>query len=43
MGELDHGRRFAEMISLMGPPPLEFLKRSEKSPKYWDENGDTGL
>ncbi|EGD94895.1 CMGC/SRPK protein kinase [Trichophyton tonsurans CBS 112818] len=43
MGELDHGRRFAEMISLMGPPPLEFLKRSEKSLKYWDENGNWKL
>ncbi|OAL63479.1 hypothetical protein A7C99_5875 [Trichophyton rubrum] len=37
--ELDHGRRFAEMISLRGPAPLEFLKRSKESPKYWDENG----
>ncbi|EFE38488.1 hypothetical protein TRV_06817 [Trichophyton verrucosum HKI 0517] len=43
MGELDHGRRFAEMISLMGPPPLEFLKKSKESLKYWDENGDINL
>lgn len=41
MGELDHGRRFAEMISLLGPPPPEFLKRSKESRKYWDENGNT--
>lgn len=39
MGELDNARRFAEMISLMGPPPLEFLRRSKESSQYWDENG----
>ncbi|KAM5501700.1 hypothetical protein McanMca71_005162 [Microsporum canis] len=43
MGELDHGRRFAEMISLLGPPPPEFLKRSKESQKYWDENGNWKL
>lgn len=37
--DLDHAHRFAEMISLLGPPPLEFLRRSEESLKYWDENG----
>ncbi|KAK2752471.1 hypothetical protein FQN54_008133 [Arachnomyces sp. PD_36] len=39
-GELDHSRRFAEMISLMGPPPSTFLKQSDESHKYWDENGN---
>ncbi|EYE91453.1 kinase-like protein [Aspergillus ruber CBS 135680] len=38
--DLDHAHRFAEMISLLGPPPLEFLRRSEESLKYWDENGN---
>jgi hypothetical protein len=27
------------MDSLMGPPPKEFLRRSEKSRQYWDEEG----
>ncbi|KAF3482010.1 CMGC/SRPK protein kinase [Arthroderma uncinatum] len=43
MGELDHGRRFAEMISLMGPPPPEFLQRSKEGAKYWDEKGNWKL
>jgi hypothetical protein len=37
--DIDHAQRFAEMISLLGPPPLEFLRRSEESLKFWDENG----
>ncbi|KAN0072146.1 hypothetical protein V8E54_009875 [Elaphomyces granulatus] len=28
------------MVALLGPPPLEFLKRSNESLKYWDENGE---
>jgi serine/threonine-protein kinase SRPK3 len=27
------------MVSLLGPPPLEFLKRSEKYQQYWDSRG----
>ncbi|KAL4805858.1 hypothetical protein BDV18DRAFT_160724 [Aspergillus unguis] len=27
------------MISLLGPPQLEFLQRSEESLMYWDEKG----
>jgi serine/threonine-protein kinase SRPK3 len=28
------------MVAVLGPPPLEFLKRSgEHSLRYWDENG----
>lgn len=37
--DADNARRFAEMISLLGPPPVEFLRRSEESLKFWDENG----
>jgi len=37
--DLDHAHRFAEMISLLGPPPFEFLRRSEESLKFWDEHG----
>jgi serine/threonine-protein kinase SRPK3 len=29
----------ARMVAVMGPPPLDFLQRSEKSKKYWDEEG----
>ncbi|THC99158.1 hypothetical protein EYZ11_001333 [Aspergillus tanneri] len=28
------------MISLLGPPPVEFLRRSEEGLKFWDENGN---
>lgn len=27
------------MVSLLGPPPAEFLRRSEKCKQYWDEQG----
>lgn len=37
--EQDYAQRFAEMIALLGPPPVEFLERSEESMKYWDRNG----
>ncbi|RAK96409.1 kinase-like protein [Aspergillus ibericus CBS 121593] len=37
--EMDHARRFAEMMALLGPPPVEFLRRSERSWRFWDENG----
>ncbi|PYI29996.1 kinase-like protein [Aspergillus indologenus CBS 114.80] len=33
-------RRFAEMVSLLGPPPVEFLRRSKQSLKFWDEEGN---
>ena len=29
----------AKMISLMGPPPLEFIHRYENRSKYFDESG----
>ncbi|KAE8148265.1 kinase-like protein [Aspergillus avenaceus] len=38
--EMEHAQRFAEMISLLGPPPVEFLERSKESLKFWDENGN---
>ncbi|KAI9930181.1 hypothetical protein ASPWEDRAFT_48327 [Aspergillus wentii DTO 134E9] len=37
---LDDEQHLAEMVSLMGPPPLEFLKRSDKCLQYWDEQGN---
>lgn len=30
----------ATMVALLGPPPMEFLSRSEKSRKYWDAFGE---
>ncbi|KZF20989.1 kinase domain-containing protein [Xylona heveae TC161] len=37
---LNDEQHLAEMVSLMGPPPLEFLKRSEQCLRYWDEQGN---
>ncbi|RJE18249.1 CMGC protein kinase [Aspergillus sclerotialis] len=37
--KLDDGHHLAEMISILGEPPLEFLSRSEKSRQFWDVNG----
>ncbi|KAK0102752.1 hypothetical protein ONS95_006349 [Cadophora gregata] len=37
---LDDEQHLAEMVSLLGPPPLEFLKRSEKCYQYWDSQGN---
>ena len=36
---LDDEQHLAEMVSLVGPPPPEFLRRSEKCLRYWDEQG----
>ncbi|GLB06622.1 hypothetical protein AtubIFM57258_001933 [Aspergillus tubingensis] len=36
----DHARRFAEMIALLGPPPGEFLGRSEEIWRFWDRGGN---
>lgn len=38
-GKYDEVHHLAEMVSILGPPPLEFLKRSERSLRYWDEDG----
>jgi hypothetical protein len=32
-------QHLAEMVSLLGPPPPEFLIRSDKCLKYWDKRG----
>ncbi|KDB20643.1 CMGC/SRPK protein kinase [Trichophyton interdigitale MR816] len=36
---LDDRLHLAEMMAIMGPPPKEFLERSQTSLIYWDENG----
>lgn len=38
--EYDDGYHLAQMVAILGPPPLNFLKRSENSLRYWDENGN---
>ncbi|OKL55776.1 hypothetical protein UA08_08894 [Talaromyces atroroseus] len=34
----DQVYHLAEMEAILGPPPLDFIKRSEHSLRYWDEN-----
>ncbi|KAI1839814.1 hypothetical protein JX266_013972 [Neoarthrinium moseri] len=38
-GHLDDELHFAEMVSLMGPPPKQFLQRSDRCRQYWDSEG----
>ncbi|KAI7083591.1 protein kinase [Hortaea werneckii] len=39
-GHLDDELHFAQMVSLMGPPPKQFLERSDRCRKYWDAEGN---
>ncbi|PLB49730.1 protein kinase, variant, partial [Aspergillus steynii IBT 23096] len=36
---LDDDQHLAEMVSLMGPPPPEFIRESENCNRWWDEHG----
>ncbi|KAK3649216.1 hypothetical protein LTR56_007056 [Elasticomyces elasticus] len=38
-GEYSVQHHLAQMVAVMGPPPLDFLNRSERSWKYWDRDG----
>lgn len=38
-GELDDELHLAQMVSLMGAPPKQFLERSEKCRKWWNSEG----
>lgn len=38
-GHLNDEQHLAEMVSLLGPPPKEFLERSNKCRQYWDADG----
>lgn len=38
-GIVNDEQHLAEMVSLMGPPPPEFLQRSAKAAIYWDSKG----
>ncbi|KAI0134009.1 CMGC protein kinase [Xylariales sp. AK1849] len=35
----NEAHHLANIVALLGPPPLEFLERSSKSREYWDKNG----
>ncbi|RSL85834.1 hypothetical protein CDV31_016493 [Fusarium ambrosium] len=39
-GHLNDEQHLAEMVSLIGPPPKEFLERSDKCRQYWDAKGN---
>ncbi|KNG89695.1 protein kinase [Aspergillus nomiae NRRL 13137] len=39
-GQLNDEQHLAEIVSLMGPPPPEFLRRSKRSGQFWDEQGN---
>ncbi|PGH00692.1 hypothetical protein GX51_05678 [Blastomyces parvus] len=38
-GILNDEQHPAEMVSLLGPPPQEFIKRNDKCLQYWDDQG----
>lgn len=38
--ELNDAHHLAAMTALLGPPPPEFLKKSEETKKYWTEDGE---
>lgn len=42
-GHLDDELHFAQMVSLMGPPPKQFLERSDRCLKFWDSEGESFL
>ncbi|KOS37274.1 hypothetical protein ACN38_g11932 [Penicillium nordicum] len=37
---LDDEQHLAEMVSLMGPSPPEYLAKSDKASQYWDDQGN---
>ncbi|OJJ46497.1 hypothetical protein ASPZODRAFT_66697 [Penicilliopsis zonata CBS 506.65] len=39
-GIFDDGVHIAELVALLGPPPLEFLKNVHMSWVFWDESGN---
>ena len=42
-GNLDDELHFAEMVSLIGTPPKQFLERSDRCCRYWDSEGEDPL
>ncbi|KAK4495633.1 hypothetical protein PRZ48_012901 [Zasmidium cellare] len=41
-GRYSEEHHLAQMVSVLGPPPQDFLQRSRKCEKYWDQNGEPG-
>ncbi|GIZ44610.1 hypothetical protein CKM354_000780400 [Cercospora kikuchii] len=39
-GHLDDEMHFAQMVSLMGPPPKQFLERCSQGRSFWDSEGN---
>ena len=38
-GHYSEVHHLAQMVSILGPPPLDFLRRSEKSKRFWNVDG----
>lgn len=38
-GAYSEAHLLASMIALLGPPPSQFLERSDKRLRFWDESG----
>ncbi|KAI9666019.1 MAG: hypothetical protein M1821_003954 [Bathelium mastoideum] len=38
-GYYSERHHLAQMVAILGPPPLGFLRKSEKSRRFWDEDG----
>lgn len=39
-GKYSESHHLAQMVAILGDPPLEFLAASEESSKYWNQNGE---
>lgn len=42
-GKYSNRYHLAEMVAYMGPPPAEFLQRSEESWSYFDKQGSRSI
>jgi hypothetical protein len=38
-GSYSEEHHLAQTVSILGPPPLNFLERSTKSQRFWDDEG----
>lgn len=38
-GIFDDRVHLAELIAILGPPPIEFIRRSKVGFVFWDDNG----
>ena len=42
-GRFSEQHHLAHMVAILGPPPLDFLQRSEKSRTFWDAEGTSRM